>query len=314
MHISVAVDDLARVIWMLDLLPALTSLHLEFRGRSNEGIHLGAASGLVLLLKRLRHLSLRGFFTDFLEEAISWEFPVLESLALDFLNFRDDSPDIVEFIKSHGRRLTFLDINSICPLDVASVLDQCPQLITFCFNPDWRLPPDLTVHGEASRLVGYPHPTITTIGCHQLSYAFGVGFAATYASSDPLSTHLIRRTNDMNFAALTKRNFPKLQCVRVLSRMLLKDLETADGPDAACYERWERWWDQCANQHIRLEDCTGADLGTLPEKDATDEEESVVSREEPVVKDTFTVIRELASECRRLAGPNQPYVQAAPAY
>ncbi|THH30056.1 hypothetical protein EUX98_g4110 [Antrodiella citrinella] len=303
MYINVDAHDLARVIWMLDLLPALKMLHIDFGERSNESLHLGAASGLVLTLKRLQSLSLRGFFTDFLEEAVSWEFPALESLALDFLKYRDDSPDVMEFIQVHGERLTYLDVNTIFSLDVASVLGKCPRLTTFCFNPDWKLPPDPTIYG-ASRLVTHPHPNITTIGCHQLLYAFGVGYAATYASMDPLSTLLIRRANDMNFAALTKRNFPNLRCIRVLNKMLLRDLETADGPERACYERWERWWDQCAGQHIRLEDCTGAVLGTLPEKDMDEDDDSVVTQDEPLpTKDTLTVIRELMLECRRLTAP-----------
>jgi len=310
---NVDVHDLARVIWMLDLLPALMSLHIEFGGRPSEGLQLGAASGLVLTLKRLQSLSLRGFFTDFLEQAVSWEFPALESLALDFLNYRDDSPDVMEFIEIHGGGLTFLDVNTISSLDVATVLSKCPQLTTFCFNPDWKLPPDPTVFGEASRLVRHPHHNITTIGCHQLLYAFGVGYAATYASMDPLSTLLIRRANDMNFAALTKRNFPNLQRIRVLNKMLLRDLETADGPERSCYERWERWWDQCARQRVRLEDCTGAVLGTLPEKEMDEDDESALSHESEPPKDTLTVIRELMLECRRLTAVPGVNVQM-PAY
>lgn len=301
-HINVHAEHLARVIWMLDLLPSLVSLHVEFGGRPSESAPLGAASGLVLVLPMLQQLSLRGFFTDFLEEATSWRFPSLNTLLVDFLNYRDDSPDIMEFVEAHGENLTYLDINTVTPLDVSSLLDRCPLLHTFCFNPDWKLPLDRTSLQGASAPVNRPHPNITTIGCHQLLYAFGVGYAATYASVDPLSTHLIRRTNDMNFAALTRENFPKLQRIRILSRMLLRDLETADGPDSACYERWERWWDQCARQGVRLEDCTGAELGTLPEKEM-DEEESVIEQEP--TKDTFTVIRELMLECRRLTSlPN----------
>ena len=53
---------------------------------------------------------------------------------------------------------------------------------------------------------------------------------------------------------------------------VLRDLNAADGPEGSCFERWERWWDQCARQRIRLEDCTGNLLGTLPE-DPQDEEE-----------------------------------------
>ncbi|TCD61749.1 hypothetical protein EIP91_007975 [Steccherinum ochraceum] len=300
---------------MLDILSGLEALYLEFSGTPKETATLGAASGLVLTFKRLHTLSVRGFFTDFLEEAMSWQLPMLESLAVDFLGYRTDTPDILAFVEVHGARLTFLDIMSISSLDVASILYNCPQLTTFCFNPDWSLLPEPVFLGDGSQLVRYPHPNITTIGCHQLQYAFGVGFAATYASRDPLSAHLIRKANDFNFAALNKRNFPKLQRIRILNKMLLRDLEKADGPDPSCYERWERWWDQCAGQKIRLEDCTGAVLGTLPEKEVEETEDgSYVSSDAPV-KDTFTVIRELMLECRRLTAlPYQPGMQPAPAF
>src|SRR5262249_24446128 len=122
------------------------------------------------------------------------------------------------------------------------------------FNLDWRLASD---DDHATILVNRPHEYITHIGCHGLLYAFGVGYAATYASVEPLRSHMIRIANDRNFDALTRINFPALKCVRVLSTTVLSDLNAADGPEASCFERWERWWDQCAHQGIRLEDCTG---------------------------------------------------------
>ncbi|KAH8102467.1 hypothetical protein BXZ70DRAFT_784115 [Cristinia sonorae] len=308
LRISVHVDHLARVIWMLDLLPSLKSLHLDFTGSPNENVELGAASGLVLTLRRLQQLSVQGFFTDFLEEASSWEFPVLQEVRMDFLGHRDDFPDIIGFLSAHGRHLTCLDINAVPSLDVPAILSRCSQLTTFCFNADWKLRPDPLF--RASHIVYAPHPNITTIGCHQLLYAFGVNSAT---SMDPLSIHLIRQSNDRNFAALTKRNFPKLQRIRVLNKMLLRDLEASDGPDTPCYERWERWWDQCASQRISLEDCTGAPLGTLPEKDVPDEESVVTQEERP--KDPFTVIRELVLECQRLgAHPAQLGMQPTPTF
>jgi len=32
-------------------------------------------------------------------------------------------------------------------------------------------------------------------------------------------------------------------------------------------ERWEKWWNGCTNMGVRLEDCTGGELGRLPEDD-----------------------------------------------
>ncbi|KAF9777394.1 hypothetical protein BJ322DRAFT_1025767, partial [Thelephora terrestris] len=93
-----------------------------------------------------------------------------------------------------------------------------------------------------------PHPNIGTIGVHQLLFAFGVGRAA---KSEPFKIEYMQRCNDMNFAAVNKRNFPKLQG-------LLRDLEQNDGPSQLGLSRWEKWWDQ-------LEDCTGGLLGTLPQ-------------------------------------------------
>lgn len=293
-HLEIPSTSLAKIILMLDSLPALTSIHLEFYGTPPESIHLGFASDLTLTLPRLQQLSLRGVFQDFIEQAAGWNMPALQSLALDFLNHRDDFPEITEFLAQHGMLLTYLDINCIPNLDVATILDLCPLLTTFAFNMDWRLPDAAGELWASSHLVNRPHANITTIGCHQLMYAFGVGYTATLATTDPLTAPLIQRRNDMNFTALNKRNFPRLQRVRVLSRMLLRDLEKADGPSEACFERWERWWDQCVGQGIRLEDCTGASLGTLPQDDDEDNTEEDEEDELPSLK-------ELLDQCRRMS-------------
>ncbi|KAJ8494593.1 hypothetical protein ONZ51_g2205 [Trametes cubensis] len=299
MHINVPTASLARLIFMLQCLPALVTLHVEFDGTPPEQINLGAASDLALTLPSLRHLSLRGPFQDFLEESIGWNMPSLRALALDFVNHRDDFPDLIEFLRIHGTQLTFLDLNIIPTLDVSTILDLCPLLATFTFNPDWRIPSWEQHAMPASAQVRRPHPNITTIGLHHLLYAFGVGYAATYDKIDPYATQMIRRRNDINFAALNKRNFPRLQRIRVLNTTLLSDLEANNGPSQQCYGRWERWWRQCQKEGIRLEDCTGAELGTLPmdPEDETDDEESVVD-EAP--ENQLTSLRELLMECKRM--------------
>ncbi|OCH95782.1 hypothetical protein OBBRIDRAFT_719949 [Obba rivulosa] len=291
----VRVESLAKVILLLDSLPLLEVVNFAFDGSSPEFIPLGSMSNITLTLPSLRQLSLRGAFQDFLEQASEWTMPALRVASFDFLQYREDLPDFVEFLTHHGAELTFLDIDCIPTLDISTILDLCPLLTTFCFNPDWRLPgADAYPVGE-SEIVRRPHRNIRTIGCHQLLYALGAGFAARYAEIDPLSTRLIRRQNDANFAALNKRNFPQLQCVRALSIPLLRHLEAQDGPDrhSDCYDRWQRWFDQCAHQDIRLEDCTGALLGELPKDDC--EVDSTETEE-----DTSQTLRELLAECKRM--------------
>ena len=74
-------------------------------------------------------------------------------------------------------------------------------------------------------------------------------------------------------AALTKTNFPNLKKVRVLSRPLLRTLEKNDGPEQECLQRWDRWWTQSSRMGVRLEDCTGALLGTLPQVEMEEDDE-----------------------------------------
>ncbi|TFY61935.1 hypothetical protein EVJ58_g4205 [Rhodofomes roseus] len=308
LHLNVPNSSLAKVILILDGLPALTCLHLTFDAPTPDNFHLGAAADLALTLGSLEQLALCGPFQDFFEQLMGWELPALRSLSLDFLSYREDLPDIIEFLTQHGSALTFLDINCIPVLDIPTILDLCPQLQTIAFNFDWRLD---SAEGEAwgiGSLVNRPHAHITTIGCHWLHHAFGVGDAAKYAAVDPLVTHIIRRRNDMNFSAINKESFPKLQRVRVLDRMLLRDLEAADGPSPDCFERWERWWNQCASQGVRLEDCTGALLGTLPD----DEPEVDESEEEEEGRED---LRDLIRQCREMtATRDSPYYGYPPGY
>ncbi|EED80420.1 predicted protein [Postia placenta Mad-698-R] len=296
LQLYIPTSGIAKAILMLDSLPALVSVHFQFEGVSSENIRLGSTSAVTLTLNSLEQLQLRGPFQEFLEQATGWKLPALRSLSLDFLSFRDDLPDIIEFLTHHGDALTYLDINCVPALDVATILDLCPNLTTFAFNPDWRIASTYDITGGGGTLVHRPHEHITTIGCHQLLHAFDVGDAAKHLAIDPLATLLVQRRNDRNFAALTKRDFPRLQRVRVLNRTLLRDLEAADGPQGDAYERWERWWDQCARQGIRLEDCTGALLGTLPLEEEDDESESESEDDEAYL----APLREVLEECRQL--------------
>ena len=307
-----------KVIWALNALrKSLTSLCLEFEAPVGENQPLGSAGNLNLSLPHLQTLSLRGSFQDFLEQFTDWSLPALHHVTLDFALNRNDLPDVDEFCKRHGTNLIFLDLNCLQILDVAAILDLCPNLTTFSFNGDWRLP-TTDERPTESKLTNSPHPNITTIGIHQLLYAFGVGYAAKL---DRFKIEYMQRSNDMNFAALTRHNFPGLQCVRVLSRALLRDLESNDGPSQTGRSRWAGWWDQCAQQGVRLEDCTGEPLGTLPQdepdsdddddEDASDEQESDEYEthgnwQEENRAPTIQELRDLLEECRRMSAEADP--------
>ena len=86
-----------------------------------------------------------------------------------------DSPDIVAFLTTHGLNLVVLDLNLNVdpPVDVPTILDICPALTTFTFNADWRVNPT----GAVSNVTKRPHPHISTIGLHGLSYTYwGLGW------------------------------------------------------------------------------------------------------------------------------------------
>jgi hypothetical protein len=321
-HWNVPAAASPKVIWALDSLPYILAAHVDFEVPADETVNLGAASNVHLTLPNLQQLSLRGYFQEFLEQATGWSIPALKNVAFDCGNSRSDQPDAVEFLTYHGAELIFLDLYCIPPLDVPQILDLCPLLTTFTFNADWRFTaPEDDVNEGVSTLVYRPHENITHIGCHGLLYAFGVGYAATYATVEPFRSHMIRRTNDRNFAALNRHNFPALKCVRVLSRTVLSDLNAADGPEQTCLERWDRWWGQCVRQGSRLEDCTGALLGTLPEDDDSDDEDEdaedgdsfLLGEDEDGLGFRFRVpiprrddepvseLRQLLEECRQMA-------------
>ena len=212
-----------------------------------------------LTLPKLRQLCLRGAITDFVEQIEQWEMPELTDLTLDFKSCQHDFPDLLEIISPHGPQLQLLDVNALFTFDVPAMLSMCPNLVTFCFNLDWAL---------EGTLVSRPHPNIQNLGLYGLKHAFGVGFAGAAAQVNPFEAVVMRRRNDINFHAIRKHHFPKLQLVRVLETGVLEDLNRNDGPaEGVCYERWERWWEQCAMMRVKLEDCTGAPLGTLPQKE-----------------------------------------------
>jgi hypothetical protein len=318
----VPAELLPKVIWAVDALPLLVSLAVEFDAplKDSDTLTLGSAQDVKLHLPNLQQLILRGYSAEFIEQASGWSLPLLRSFTFDFGSKCEDVPDVLSFLSTHGTSLLFLDLNCIPALDIRTILDLCPLLTTFSFNLDWKIAP-IAQNADAGDgpivLTNRPHEHIAHIGLHGLLFAFGVGLASAYATPDPLRSLLVQRTNDRNFAALTKASFPKLERVRVLSPTVLTDLERADGPQGSGMERWERWAGMCEGKSIRLEDCTGALLGTLPQEDEEDEDEeddeeddvlddheySYTNDEEPVRPGGvgLSELRALLEECRRMS-------------
>jgi hypothetical protein len=209
-----------------------------------------------------------------LEQLRGWDLPSLHSFSLDNGISIQEPQNLVEFFKHHGSKLVLLDLNLKNSIDISLILDLCPSLHTFAFNADRRV----TSHTSQNNItiVNRPHQHISIIGLHGLSYAFGVGIRYSYAMMDhSFEATYITRSNDLNFAALNKYDFPKLCCIRVVNRGMLEDLNTSNGPstESGGYTRWSEWCSICENTGIRLEDCTGQLLGTLPENDDAEEGE-----------------------------------------
>jgi hypothetical protein len=323
---KISPDCLAGLIWALDALPSLVSIFIDFEnprismappGDASETSEdtsplLGTASHISLFLNSLQQLTVRGLSQEFIEQAIGWSFPVLQSFTLDFASHRNDLPDVVEFLKHHGAQLTYLDLNTIPALDLPEILAACPMLTSFCFNPDWHL----SFHADSSEgvpssLLREPHARITHLGLHQLLHAFlPPSQSATSSGLPQVATMLLQRTNDLTFSQLTQQQFPALKVVRVLNRTLLAGLERQDGPEDEGYARWERWEAHCAAEGVRLEDCTGALLGDLP-LDSDDEwgesedefefEEEEQEHDGGLPPSNVRELRDLLNEIRRMS-------------
>lgn len=349
-------EALPKVIWALGALPALLAASIEFDAPKpdEETENLGAANTITLSLPHLTQLCLNGSHVPtFLEQATGWTLPALRSLSVHSGGDAPD-PDLIQFLEAHGAKLQFLDMSCIPSLPLARILSLCPLLTTLAFNADWHIEggegdpspsvPGLTLARVPSPLTIDPHAHIESIGLHGLQHAFGVGYAVTYAEVDPLRSRVIRRWNDLNIAGLEKGAFPKLSRVRVLGRGVLTDLEKAGGPGGGANTgandamagilslgggeesglgRWEAWWDRFYNMGVRLEDCTGAELGWLPggdtgsdesESDSDEEEDEEEEEEEweedewaydveypdEEVGDHTTELRKLIEECRAM--------------
>ncbi|KAF9524338.1 hypothetical protein CPB83DRAFT_820210 [Crepidotus variabilis] len=295
-YLNIPGESAAKVIWAFSVLPNIVAAHVAVDTDVppiQEIPYLGSAGDLQLNLPHLQQVSLRGYIGALLEQFVGWDLPSLRSFTIDSGTSSSDPEDITEFLKEHGLKLMLLDLNLKLFVDVTLVLELCPNLTTFAFNADWRITP----HNEhASDLVKRPHEHIATIGLHGLLYAFGVGTRYQMAtSSNSFEAQYAAKSNDLNMAALNRRNFPKLQRIRTLSSRMLEDLNNADGPSVANggYHRWNRWWQASTDAGIRLEDCTGALLGTLPcEEEEESDEESDEEEEEDEVTDLLVANEE----------------------
>ena len=350
-HWCVPRSAIPKVIWALDSLPYVLAAHIDVDPPShasedcddldsNDSLPLGAAADVQLNLRSLQQLSLHGQFHELLEEAGGWDMPALRNVMLDSVN-SSDQPDVIPFLAKHGSKLVFLDLDCVTALNVPIILDLCPELNTFAFNADWTLSVpgddgnlseqgikdlDLPNATLVSRLVRRPHEKITTIGLHGLMRAFGMDFMNQDDTWRSWAGQPIRRSNDLNVNALDKIAFPNLKRVRALSRPLLVALNRSDGPSqqGGGMERWERWWQHFSNMNVRLEDCTGEELGVLPgddngsddSEDDEDEEEEEQREEEEQNNWSYVVppmdpeqgpgggrmseLRQLLEECRAM--------------
>ncbi|KAJ6467818.1 hypothetical protein C8R45DRAFT_1063967 [Mycena sanguinolenta] len=268
LHVVVPSSALPKVIWALDSLRRISAAYIKLeaaKDEEREETHLGAASDIRLRLPALTHLALHGHIQDLVEQAAGWALPSLRHVALNSGTRRVDLPDPLPFLAAHGAALTALDLYAVPALPLARVLALCPALTTLAFNADWRLAP--ADDEDAADAPPLAHDRITHVGLHGLAYAFGVGFGATYAENEPLAALVVASANDRTLDTLCARaRFPALRTIRALSPALLAALDKADGPaPGEGMTRWERWWEACTRAGMRLEDCTGALLGELPQ-------------------------------------------------
>lgn len=289
LQLNIPGESLSKMIWTLSALPCVIAAHIDVQtdvSPTEEVAHLGSAADLHLRLPYLQQISLSGYVGTLLEQLVGWDLPSLRSFSIDNIGAQD-SDDVVEFLKHHGPNLVFLDLNLRSFVNVSLVLELCPNLQTFAFNPDWRITPHDDV---ASAIVNRPHQQITTVGVHGLCYAFGVGGRYWQATtSNSFEANYAARSNDLNMAALNRINFPKLYRIRAVNRRMLEDLNKSDGPsmENGGYDRWSRWWSMCAGAGIRLEDCTGQLLGTLPVDNAGEESSDEESSDEESGGESF---------------------------
>jgi hypothetical protein len=273
-----------KVIWGLSSLPCIIAAHINIETNVQVPSPLIAEEIACPKLPYLQQIFLRGYVGSLLKQLGGCDLPSLRIFTLEDGINSHDSPNIEEFLRHHGSNLVLLDLKTRANTKIPLVLDLCPNVESFVFNADTCIEPHDDV---TSTIVNRPHQ-LTTIGLHGLCHSFGVG--THYLQTNTFQTTYIAHSNDLIMGALNKVNFPKLHRIRVVNRSLLEDLNKSNGPsrESGGFQRWSRWLWTCENAQIRLEDCTGQPLGTLPdiegeedsEEDAEDASESVEITEE----------------------------------
>ncbi|KAK7034625.1 hypothetical protein VNI00_012267 [Paramarasmius palmivorus] len=240
---NISHESLSHLIWTLDSLRhnlQVAHLHLAPPPTEDEEVTLGTASGLGIEMRKLRQLSLAGRVEVLLDQMSGWTMKELRVLSVHIAPGRSNEmmPDFVGFLTALHEQsdgdgnggLWFLDLNtpSNRPLDVPKILETCKNLRVWGFNSDWRLeaePQALTSRlTTPSHMTVTPHQHIHTILLHGLEYAFNSGGRGP--------EFYVRRSNDQNFAALTREQFAALRRVRVSSGHVLRELERNGGPSS----------------------------------------------------------------------------------
>ena len=269
-HLHIPGESVSKVICGLSSLPCIVAARIDVETNASA-----TEDFPYLRLPNLQQIFLRGYVDTLLGRLAGCDLPSLRSFSLGNGTSIRALPTVEEFLKHHRSKLVLLDLK--IEVNVPLVLDLCPNVDTLAFNADLRIEP----HDDAaSNVVNRPHQ-LSTIGLHGLRYAFGVG--TLYSQTNSSQAAYTARSNDLNMGALNKDNFPNLRRIRAVNRSLLEDLNQSNRPsrENGGYDRWLKWWSTCADAAIRLEDCTGQLLGTLPDiEEGEDNEEEVDSEEE----------------------------------
>jgi len=205
-------------------------------------------------MPELQVLSLRGKQADLLKVVGQWKMPKLCSLSFHFLSDPTCNKLGLVILNNSASQLRILDLDTVMPWDIPSILDRCPNLEQLAFNPDWPL----------KKLANQPHRNLRCIGLHELWYASEVGQGAIFSTMYPIRAAGIRGSNNRNILNITHTSFPKIERVRLLNTGLIQEICRTNGPNERQIPLWHGWIQHAKNEGFVLEDCTGNFLGTDP--------------------------------------------------
>ncbi|KAJ6496334.1 hypothetical protein C8R45DRAFT_1211936 [Mycena sanguinolenta] len=295
LHVVMHSSALLKVIWALDSLRCVSAVYVKLEEDAKE-THLGAASHIRLRLPALQHLALDGHIQDFVEQAAGWSLPALRHISINCGTRRVDLPDTLPFLATHGAALSALDLCAVPALPLAASSRSAP-----------RSPPSPSTPTGGSS----PPTTTTTKTPHRRSrMTASRASGCTASQAEPLAVRVVASLNDRTLDTLPA---------------LLSALDKANGPTTGeRMGRWERWWEACTRAGMRLEDCTGALLGELPQYEppsesggeggSEDDEDEDGDREwrrtiPPQGATQLDELRKLLDECRAMdAGRDENYL------